>query len=681
MPPDENDRTRDVFREVYQHVETTGQEPPTWSSIQKPATSDVSRRSGLMITATTAAAVLVLGVAGFVAWSNGNGPSPVGAPSGDGVVITMYLADDFDDLQLEFVTELLDTAPAVIEWVLVNEAQARDEARARYGDEESFLRALEDHPDIADSLIRVLVASPQDAIEIEALVLADAEKSGVLSVDISRGSSAMEALEIPIHDDGPADTATTTITTDKPVSDGPVCPVTIPPEPGFAPPDGYPSTPVSGVWYGSEGLWTVIEEDGISSPRMTVLWSINFPGGQEEEQPEVDVTWTRIDIVGEPISNGGEATNAYTPGDGDFMIAGLDPNEPGCWQVTATYKGATLSYVYLAPGSSSPTTTIPPTADPLFGDESPWVLLFDNGPGSVLAVDPNNPVRLRRSVYGDRAGDQPYRMTRVGNSLVVGWGIIYANDIVSGDSTPLGAASFYIPAAEPDRVWLVDWPGSGNIATGSTARQVDMEGRIVVERADFPDRAIPGIGIPGGIAIQTDTGLEAWYPGAENPVSLWGARQASVLDVNGSVLAFCPTEPCTDPHFIDIGTGRVSKVGLPGEVGSLDRGGGVARFSPDGSKMALATDRGVVVLDLETLLFTTIAPELTTTERPVYVSWSPDGEVLFASASSLGRTDMSVTRYNLATLDVQTAQLPYGGTMGFVVVDRDEAARFLDTSP
>ncbi len=28
------------------------------------------------------------------------------------------------------------------------------------------------------------------------------------------------------------------------------------------------------------------------------------------------------------------------------MINGIDPDEPECWEVTATYKGATLGYVY-----------------------------------------------------------------------------------------------------------------------------------------------------------------------------------------------------------------------------------------------------------------------------------------------------------------------------------------------
>ena len=46
-------------------------------------------------------------------------------------------------------------------------------------------------------------------------------------------------------------------------------------------------------------------------------------------------------------------TNAYTPEDELFMINGIEPRDPGCWQATATYKGATLQYVYSVPGGSS----------------------------------------------------------------------------------------------------------------------------------------------------------------------------------------------------------------------------------------------------------------------------------------------------------------------------------------
>lgn len=141
------------------------------------------------------------------------------------------------------------------------------------------------------------------------------------------------------------------------------CPVTIPPQPGFAAsepekvtysehfpaPDPWPSEyPHEGmVWYGSEELWTALAIDGDHSPRKSVWWSVNFPGGVEEGEPEVWVTWTRLDSDESAVNdNGGKATNAFTPEEGWFMIAGGDPQEPGCWKVEATYKGASLSYVY-----------------------------------------------------------------------------------------------------------------------------------------------------------------------------------------------------------------------------------------------------------------------------------------------------------------------------------------------
>lgn len=141
------------------------------------------------------------------------------------------------------------------------------------------------------------------------------------------------------------------------------CPVTIPPETGFvatepeivtyskhfpAPdpwPAEYPHEDM--VWYGSGELWTALDVDGDHSGRKSVWWSVNFPGGAVEERPEVWVTWTRLD-TNKPvvIDNDGIATNAHTSREGWFMIAGIDPPQQGCWEVEATYKGATLSYVY-----------------------------------------------------------------------------------------------------------------------------------------------------------------------------------------------------------------------------------------------------------------------------------------------------------------------------------------------
>lgn len=50
--------------------------------------------------------------------------------------------------------------------------------------------------------------------------------------------------------------------------------------------------------------------------------------------------------VAPDITNGSMGTNAYTVEDGWFIIGGIDPDVGGCWRVTATYKGASMSYVY-----------------------------------------------------------------------------------------------------------------------------------------------------------------------------------------------------------------------------------------------------------------------------------------------------------------------------------------------
>lgn len=142
-----------------------------------------------------------------------------------------------------------------------------------------------------------------------------------------------------------------------------VCPVTVPSKPGFEPsepktavytknfprPETYPTEypDEESVWYGDDGLWTVLPLDGLYDERKTVFWSANFPGGTVEEQPELHVTWARLDSDDKRVvDNNGQATNAYTPEHGWFMITGTEVLEAGCWEVTATYKGATLSYVY-----------------------------------------------------------------------------------------------------------------------------------------------------------------------------------------------------------------------------------------------------------------------------------------------------------------------------------------------
>ncbi len=485
---------------------------------------------------------------------------------------------------------------------------------------------------------------------------------------------------VSVPDDGVAGPGTTR----TPIDFGD-CPVTIPPQPGFQPPDGYPAEPMSGVWYGAEGLWTLLEPDGVQGQRKTLLWSVNFLGGRLEAQPNVDVRWRRLDSSGELISNEGHATNAYTPEDGDFMIAGLDPYRPGCWEVTATYKGATLRYVYFLPGPTSPSTTVPATAsssttlptpvDPLFGEDVPWVFLFDDGIDGVLAVDPTMRIASRSFVEGQRAGDQPYRLELVENRLIVGWGEIYAAAIYGRTSVLLGEATIYVPAFLPDRVWLIDYPG-GRIGAGvPLAWQVSVvTGDQLSEPTPLDVAGFPTIGIPGGLALETDTGIALWDADTGEVVKVLGTGPASVSDVSrdrDARIAWCE-DPCTELHITTIGSGEdvvvTSRSGEPFDARS-------ARFSNDLRFLAAPAGSSVVVVDFEDITDYSEFP-VPGTDPFVFVSWAPFGPDLFASTYSYGGSLTTVVWHNALHKTTVSTELPFGGALSFVVIGRDQAFGF-----
>jgi hypothetical protein len=127
------------------------------------------------------------------------------------------------------------------------------------------------------------------------------------------------------------------------------CPVTKPAKP-FQPPTAG-EIPATKAWYGNDVLWTWLDRDGevwdglprsdFGLTQKTFWWSRLFKVRQEP-QPEIYVTGSRI---GAPGRFGfGPGTNAG----GDFgsaMLVGIDVPDEGCWNITAHYRGAKLTYV------------------------------------------------------------------------------------------------------------------------------------------------------------------------------------------------------------------------------------------------------------------------------------------------------------------------------------------------
>lgn len=120
----------------------------------------------------------------------------------------------------------------------------------------------------------------------------------------------------------------------------------MPPKPGLAVPGERARVHPAGVWYGTPALWTVLHESGEYRPRKSVWWSARFSGPPSEERPEVRVVARRLDSQQAPIVSAGPGTNAFTETDGWFMIADFPAQlPPGCWEITATYRDASLRYV------------------------------------------------------------------------------------------------------------------------------------------------------------------------------------------------------------------------------------------------------------------------------------------------------------------------------------------------
>jgi hypothetical protein len=86
---------------------------------------------------------------------------------------------------------------------------------------------------------------------------------------------------------------------------------------------------------------------GAASPgpgQKTWWWSTHFPGGAQESVPRIAVTARLLDIGAPTLTLAEEGTNGAADF-GSAMLVGVQLPSAGCWELTATYKGHSLSYV------------------------------------------------------------------------------------------------------------------------------------------------------------------------------------------------------------------------------------------------------------------------------------------------------------------------------------------------
>ena len=130
------------------------------------------------------------------------------------------------------------------------------------------------------------------------------------------------------------------------------------PEPAFVPPKGFVATPPAyyeSTWYGSTHLWTMLRDGGevwgpglsispTGLPQKTFWWSADWVV-RDELEPDISVTGRRLDGPGS-FTFGSPGTNASADF-GTAMLVGIDIPSYGCWEITARYREARISYIVL----------------------------------------------------------------------------------------------------------------------------------------------------------------------------------------------------------------------------------------------------------------------------------------------------------------------------------------------
>jgi len=135
------------------------------------------------------------------------------------------------------------------------------------------------------------------------------------------------------------------------------CPVTLPADPAFLPPDPFPrKAPFNGSWHGTPELWTVMSRDGVfrglkvrSPGKATLTRDKSFwwrPGFHpvRTPSPPLKIEGRRLDVDAPTLAQPW-VTNAHDDGLGGWTMLTMLELTAGCWELTGTYNLDSVRFV------------------------------------------------------------------------------------------------------------------------------------------------------------------------------------------------------------------------------------------------------------------------------------------------------------------------------------------------
>jgi WD40 repeat protein len=187
----------------------------------------------------------------------------------------------------------------------------------------------------------------------------------------------------------------------------------------------------------------------------------------------------------------------------------------------------------------------------------------------------------------------------------------------------------------------------------------------------------PQIGVPGGLAAQTENGIVLWDIASGEVITLESDGLNFAHDVHEEQLLWCALE-CTELIMTD--TSTLERL-LLGRTEVNQSYVGQAHLSPDGRRVAALVGeegnsgaRAVAIWDIVTQVAAVVSDPETSVD---YLTWSPDGDQLFATSSSYGGSSTVVWRYQVSDQEFSAVVLPFSGAMNSVAVDAKVAGSYI----
>ena len=345
---------------------------------------------------------------------------------------------------------------------------------------------------------------------------------------------------------------------------------------------------------------------------------------------------------------------------------------------TAVLVAVVATTVIVTRTVSDPTTVStrpgpPANSTGVFTTPTGTVLLFSDGIDGVTAIDLDRRIAGRRVIDGERAGDQPFRLTLTGEQLIVGWGTVYAAPLTGGASHAIADATIFVPAAEPGEVWTITWDG-GRIGVGTdTVRRVRTDGAVTFETRELDTSKLdPVLGVPGGLLVNRPTGVAIWDANSGR-ISDLGPGRAATAASDGRSVAWC------DQTCAQVRTAALDRTGAP-TARHVAPGNQQLAFSPSGAHLAvlrpIGTQAELRVRDTPDGTDRVVAQGL---DPNGALSWSPDGRQVFYTQSSYRQPTMTIGRFAIDTGTWETRTLNVGDGIAPIATTRDEARSFFAT--